>query len=144
MRESTKDMDIYTKTRDLLRMISDEHLRLAFGANRVSAVVHGDVHGLAIRLKASRAIRRCLDFAICILGPNYITKEEHPSRFYRSIFGKSLLCLFQPILRFRKLLLSFEIFIYAGYFGKISREHYNLLKPHPDYIEKTQHCLAPE
>jgi len=123
-------------------MPSDAHLRLAFGASSISTVIYGDVNGLAIQLKTTRAIRRCLDLAIRVLGPSHIITKEHPSRFYRSILGKLLLCFFQPVLRFRKLLLEFEVFVYAGYFGKISGEGYELLKPHPDYIEKT-HCLAP-
>jgi hypothetical protein len=141
-------MDIYTKTRNLLRPFERNVIDLAFrtfGNSTTRKIPRNKVDELAVQLKASRAIRRFLDLIIHILGPIHIITEKHPSRFYRSIFGKAILCFFQPILRFRKLLLEFEVFIYAGYFGKISREHYEIFKPHPDFYNPDDaHCFAPK
>lgn len=139
-------MGIYTKTRNLLRYPEKDVIDLAFGTfGSITfgsrAIPYNKVYDLSIQLKTARAIRYFFDFAIIILRPNHIISEEHPSLFYSSFFGKLLLCLFQPLLRFRKLFLKFELFVYAGYFGKITREHYEIFKPHPDWINA--HCLAP-
>ena len=142
---------IYTKTRELLQFDERELIKFAFGAfgeffiGSVRVLPRDEVYGLAIQLKTTRTIRRVLDFSIRVLRPNRIIAEEHPSRFYCSFRGKSLLRVFQPLLRFRKLLLQFEALVYAGYFGQISGEHYEILRPHPDYFydEYKTHCLAP-
>lgn len=131
-------VDIYTKARGLLRFSDDDIWCFASRASSGPTISQSEVYGLSVQLKTTRAIGRFLNFTIRILGPEYITKEEHPSRFYRSVYGKLLLCLFQPILCFRKLLLNFEVCVYAGYFGKISREHYEMLKPHPDFCSDSK------
>jgi hypothetical protein len=141
-----KTLNIYVKTRDLLKHPRREFITLTIQAfsKKISPIVipRDKVEELAIQLKTTRAIRRILNFAILILRPKNIIAKEHPSRFYLSIAGKTFLYLFQPLLRFRKLLQNFEIFVYIGYFGKISREHFDLFKPHPDFL-KGIHCLAP-
>ena len=145
---------IYAKTRDLLRFDERVMVRLAsvaptdpflpFSRHRGNLLRDDEVYGLAVQLKASRAIRRFINCSIRILGPTNIVGKEHPSRFYRSLFGKLILCFFQPFLRFRKLLLRFEVLVYAGYFGQISGEHYEILKPHPGFYDEYKiHCLAP-
>lgn len=136
-------MDIYTKTRNLLRHPEQDFIAFAFKtfSDTISPTIipHDKVNGLAIQLKTVRAIRRTLNIAILILQPKNIIFKEHPPRFYRSVFGKMLLCLFQPLLRFRKLLLNFEVFVYIGYLGKISGDCFNLFEPHPDFLKKFVH-----
>ena len=137
-----RKINLYVKTRDLLWFIAQRDFVnpafRAFSNPENAPLSYNEAYGLAVQVKTARTIRRCVECAVSVSCPIHIIAKEQPARFYRIVFGKTLLCLLQPLLRFQKLLLEFEVFVYADYFGEINREHYQMFEPRPECIKPTQ------
>jgi hypothetical protein len=94
---------------------------------------------LAVQLKTTLAIKRFLDSAILLAQYTLLQKNIHPAFIAASLAGR--FSAFSSHCCVLKLLLSFEIYVYAGYFSKVSKEQFNLLAPHTGFLKKVPtHC----